>query len=640
MRSPLHSRPIRQPTEGTKRVQPQAMSNEAPSGSIAAEINALLTLTISSVAFATSFAVLIFSGGLQSGMPRAIGTFLVGGGVMAVLVAWRSQIQPVATLIQGGPAILMAGVAASFIARDGTEVADVFVLLVVTMLVTSLATWLLGHFGLGGLGRRLPKPVVDAFVGGIGWLLLKGGFSVMTNSTVGLADLRGLFEFETAKYWAPGFAIGLVAWLANRSHRVPNYVSGLVLCTCLVGFYAVVARTSSFSVVESGGWLLGPFPETASTRMVTPSEFANADWTSIARTTPGILSVAGVACITHMFNLAGIRSKLAPRLDVDAELRTSAGVNVAAGLFGVTPGFQALAYTMVLHQMGGTRRITPMISGGLVLVFGIIGVTAVGYVPRLIFGALWVMIGLAMLDNWIGGLLRSTSATEKLLGLLIGGAVAWFGLLPGLGVGLAAAGVAFIVSYSRVDPVRRMSAGHQLCNRVARLPNGTERRRALGDHLIVLELQGYLFFGSLISLEDRLREVTLGPAVVEAVVIDFTRVTGVDSSGCAVVARLLEELRVEGIGIWVSAADPAPIEALLASQPELARHAIFSDSLDAALDDAETSAAIAELMDAPIPDARSEPDYPTLVESSVRPLCDLPFTLRPASRFEWTRAGN
>ncbi len=509
MRSRQQSRTERKPAKGARHAPPRATSDETPSGSIASEINALFTLTISSVAFATSFAVLIFSGALQAGMPRAIGTFLVGGGVMAVLVAWRSQVQPVATLVQGGPAILMAGVAAGFIAREGTEVADVFVLLVVTMLVTSLATWLLGHFGLGGLERRLPKPVVDAFVGGIGWLLLKGGIGVMADRTLGLTDLGGLFDSEVAKYWVPGAAIGLVAWLANRSSRVPNYVSGLVFCACLVGFYTTVGFTSSISAVESEGWLLGPFPQTGSTRMVTPIEFASADWVSIAMTAPGIFSVAGVACITHMFNLAGIRCKLAPRLHVDAALRTSAGASITAGLFGVTPGFQALAYTMVLHQMGSTRRVIPIISGGLVVVFGMVGVGAVGYAPRFIFGALWVMTGLAMLDNWLGGLMRSTSASEKLLGILIGGAVAWFGLLQGLGVGLAAAGAAFIVSYSLVDPVRRMSSGHQLCSRVTRLPNGIERRGAVSDHLLVLELHRSLRRQRHSRLPDRRRPGSL-----------------------------------------------------------------------------------------------------------------------------------
>lgn len=390
-------------------------TGETAPGSTAADLVSVFTLTISSVGFAISLAVLVFGGALESGMSRGIGSFVVGGGVMAIVVGSRSQIVPVATFVQESPAILMVVVAADFAAREGVGVADVFVLLVVTMVATSFATGLLGHFGLGGIGRYLPTTVVGAFVGGTGWLLLKGGLDVMTSSTLRIGDVGGLFRLHIAQFWVPGLVIGVVAWLAGRSQRVPACAVGLILCGTLAGFYGVVALGSSVAAVEQAGWLLGPFPEAGGARLVTPDEFSAANWSGIVEMAPGIASVVGMALIAQLFSLTGIRSELVPRLNIDAELRICAKANLAVALLGVTPGFQGMGYTVLLNRLGATRRAVPVVSGVLVVVFGMVGVASVGYVPRFIVGALLVMTGAVLLDGWMRTLMRSPAAPSDSL---------------------------------------------------------------------------------------------------------------------------------------------------------------------------------------------------------------------------------
>jgi len=286
----------------------------AAPGSVVADVISVLTLTVSSIAFSISIAVIIFSGALDSGMSRAIGSFVVAGGVMAAVVAARSQIVPVAMFVQEGPALLVAAIAGDFIAAEGAEAADVFVLMAVTMFATSLAAYLLGRFGLGRLVRCVPVSVVAAFLGGTGWLLCKAAFDVMTNTTVGIADLGGLSAGADAELWAPGLVIGVIGWLAGRCSLVPPYGLGIIIVGCLAGFYLVVAIASSIPAVEAGGWLLGPFPEAAGLRVVTPNEFRHADWWGIARAIPGIAGVVGLSCMAQLLNLTGSAARGIPRL--------------------------------------------------------------------------------------------------------------------------------------------------------------------------------------------------------------------------------------------------------------------------------------------------------------------------------------
>lgn len=562
-------------------------SRPAASGSLLADIVATLTLTIVSVGFAISLAVLVFDGALKPGLSRAIGSFVVGGGLMAVVVARRSSVVPVATFIQDAPAILMAAVAADFIARGGTGIGDVFVLLVITVLLTALATRLLASFHLGELGRYLPKSVVCASIGGMGWLLFKGGFDVMTSRTLGLGDVRMLLSFDLAKFWLPGTAIGAAGWLASRTQRVPAYVVGLIICFGLAAFYAVVALVSSLDAVESAGWLLGPFPDSGGARLVTPNEFRGANWAAIARTSPEILSVVGIACASQLVHLTGIRCELAPQLDVDDELRLSARANLASALFGVTPGSQGLGYTVLLKRLGATRRAVALVAGGVTIAVGIVGVGAIGYVPRLVVGGMLILAGATLLEDWWRGLSQAERGVEQILGVAVIGAVIKFGLLQGIGLSLIVAAAIFVVRCSRVNPVKSMHTSVDLRSRVPRSPHEQKRLTAIGERLVVVELHGYLSFGSLPALEDRFGGPEFTSPAVEALVIDFGSVAAIDSSARSFIAQLLQGLRTDGVLVWVAALNPRLEAALFASDADPATEVAFAPTLNDALARAE-----------------------------------------------------
>lgn len=587
-------------------------STRAPA-SLVADAIAVFTLSMKIAGSAISMAVLVFSGALEVGLSRGIGSFVAAGGIMAIWIAARSAIVPAATIVQDGPAIVMAAVAAGLVARsDAVQVGDVFVLLALTTLVTGIAMWAIGHFRLGALVRYMPTTVVGAFIAGTGWLLFKGGFAVMIGSDIGVGDVVGLFDLDMTKFWVPGLLLGLVGWLLGRSDRAPAYSVGLAVILSLGAFWVVVAVASSVEAVEQGGWLIGPFPDTAGFTMVSLSEVQNADWAGIGASIPGIASVVGLAIVAQLLNLTGLGSQLAPRLDVDGEVRTSATANIVASLLGTSPGFHALGDTLLAHRMGATRRLVAILTGVILLGLGVLGVGAIGYVPRLIIGALLVIVGVGLLEEWIQSLLRTTSWVEQALSAAILLVIAWFGILEGIGAGLVAACAVFVVRYSRVDPVRAVGSGSDLRSRVDRSPSEEETLKAAQDQFAAFELQGYLFFGSLTMLEDQIRKATADAAVnkrldgtdaggsagldgadaaasdgLDAVILDFKNVTGIDSSGYEVIGRLLEELDTSGIAVWASSLSEKAAAALAATVPDLPSGVRFAVTLDEAVEQCE-----------------------------------------------------
>lgn len=304
-----------------------------------------------------------------------------------------------------------------------------------------------------------------------------------------------------------------------------------------------------------------------------------------------------MSVVVILLNLSGIGVATSSRVDVDAELRVAGEANVLMAIMGAAPGFHGLGNTLLLKRLGAQRRVVPAAAGAVMILFGVLGVAAIGYVPRLIVGALLVTVGAALLIDWVFELLHTVSLVERVLSLAILAVIASVGVLEGIGVGLVAACGVFIVRYSRVDPIRVGGTAPATHSRVDRSQVQVQMLRQRADRLAVFELQGYLFFGSLTKLDERFHGTDAEGAAgsdgvdatslfsrLDAVVLDFDTVTGMDTSGYALIAQLVAELHGEGSLVVLSALDSDLRGALTAAMPSIDDHVSWASTLDHALE--------------------------------------------------------
>lgn len=556
------------------------------------DLLAALVLTVASMGQAISMAVIIFAGSLEAALPRAIGSFVLAAGVFTIYVAWRSQIVPTATVIQDGPAIVLVAIAAVVgfggSASSGT---DIFVLIAITTMATGAISWLLGWIRAGVLVHYLPTTVVAAFMAGTGWLLIKGGMDGMVGFGIGADDVGALVKPDMAKFWVPGVLLGIAVWLVGRSPRLPNTAASALIVAALGGFYLIVVSVSSVSAVEADGWFIGPFPNASGPTLVTPSELADADWGAILGVLPGMASVVAVSVIVMLLNLTGLESLDRKGFDIDREIRLAGVTNLFLGPVGTSPGFHGLGDTVLLRRLGVKRRVVPIAAGVLMVGFGILGVGLIGYVPRIVVGALLVAVGAALLEQWFIGLVRLVSRIEQLLSVAIVLTIGVVGILEGIGVGLAAACAVFVVRYSRVDPVRAAHSGTTLRSRVDRPQHQVAALRNRADRVAVFELQGYLFFGSLVSLR-RTMDTALGgdssPSErLDAVILDVRNVTGIDTSSYSLIGDIARTLGDRGTELLISSMSDELQRSLVRAIPDLDEAVSWAPSLDYALEAAE-----------------------------------------------------
>lgn len=550
------------------------------------DVVAMFSLALSIVGSAVGYAALIFAGPLEAGLPRATSSFMFGTAVSTLYVGWRSRITPVIGGAQDGPAVVIVAVSAGVVARgSSTAATDVTVMIGLVAMVTALAMLAIARLGLGKIVRYLPTTVISAFIAGTGWLLFKGGFSVMVSRDIGIGDIDDLFSVDLVKFWVPGMILGLALLACGQSDRIAPIVSSALVFGSVGVFFAIALTTSSMSVIEDGRWLVGPFGDGAGLTFISASDVSNIAWSGVVSDLPGLLSVVAVSIVALLLNLTGLESVTRSSVDADHELVTAGVANLAIAPFGGLVGFHALGDSVLARQLGARDKMVPIGAGLMAAVFALFGTELVGLVPRMVVGGLLVAVGLALLLRWGKELLRTISWTQRVFSCVIVLAIAFIGILEGIAVGLIAATMIFVFQYSRIDPVRLASSGTQLKSHVDRSPTAAGLLAASGKKLAVYQLQGYLFFGSISQLIERVRsrgdEKDPG---LEFVVLDFRQVTGIDWSGWSLLERLADELDSAGRTVLLCGMSDDVERLLRRSEPVFATRVRIFETLDEALE--------------------------------------------------------
>ncbi|MGH2696627.1 MAG: SulP family inorganic anion transporter [Actinomycetota bacterium] len=491
------------------------------------------------VVLATSLAALVFSGELAQHRGAGIGLALLGGAVVMLVIAVFSSLPFSVGSIQDTTATIIALLGARIAAAVPREDAFLTVVLAITVatIVAGLFFFALGTLRLGDLVRYVPYPVIGGFLAGTGWLLATGAVGVLTDVSVSISTLSEVAA-EAAK-WLPGLAFAMtVLWVTRR--RPHPAVIPLVSIGAIALFYVgVLISGQDVEGARAGGWLIGPFPSGGLWRPWSIEALGGADWGAVLSQAVGMGTVLMVGVLTLLLNTTGIELVTERDIDLNRELRAAGAANVAAGIGGGLIGFHALSLTTLAHRAGARTRL-PGIVGAAICVGTLgFGASALSLIPKLVLGGLLLYLGLGFLLDWVVLAWRRLPRVDYALVLLILAVIAAFGFLIGVAVGTLVALVMFVVEYSRGDVVNRAVSGAAYRSKVDRDPGHLAILRAHGERIHMFELQGYLFFGTASSLLDRIKE-RLDDARLQGarfVVIDFRRVTGLDSSAVLVFTK-------------------------------------------------------------------------------------------------------
>jgi sulfate permease, SulP family len=492
-----------------------------------------------------SFSALIFSGDLAGQLPFGLGFIMVGDAILCAVVVLLSSYRGSIAVEQDAPNAILALVAANLLvalpvtASPAQRLSTVVVMIAGTTIITGLIFLLLGIFKLGGLVRFLPYPVMGGFLAGTGWLLLTGGVGVMVETSLGLA----LLQPDSLLRWLPGLILGVVMWLAVNRFKNPLllvvvFVAGIVL------FYAAAwLMKIPISRLSAGGWLLGPFPTGSLWQFPLQLEtLAQVNWPALVSQIPNLAPIALISVIALLLNANGLELLVKKDINLNHELVVAGVGNVAAGFTGGLVGYHTISLSSLNYTLSGNKRLPGLITSLFILLTVFMGAFLLGFIPKMTLGALLVFLGLSMLVEWVYQAWFKFPKMDFVIILLTLGMIAFRGFLQGIAVGLMITLILFIVRYSRVSVVHHAVSGASYHSRVTRSLRQREILEALGDQLYILQLQGFIFFGTANALFEQVRGRCHQASLpqIRFALLDFAQVTGLDSTGLLSFCKMLQ----------------------------------------------------------------------------------------------------
>ena len=519
-----------------ERFQPDKLLNGIVAGLIAGLI-ATLTDIIPMAAF-------VFSGNLEPYVATGIGINLFSAAIVGLVIALRSSFKgiiafPVAEEM-ATLAVILSAVAQQIPSSATAE--EVILTLVATIALSSLLVGgfllVIGRLRFGELIRFLPYPVVGGFLAGIGCLLSLGGLQVMVEVGT-VAQLPILLQPDLLLKWVPGavFALGLL-WITHRYKHILVIPLSFAGVTSL--FYVILSLTHTpLSEAFQQRWLLGPFPSGQLWRPITLFNLTQVNWSLVLTQLPGMCVLMLITALSILLVCSGIELITEQDLDLNRELQAAGVANLFSGLLGGIVGSHTIGATLLAGKIGGNTRSTGIIVSGFYLTILFAGLSLLSFFPRFVAGGALLFIGIPLILSWVYQGWFKLSRIDYVVMLLITAIVVTVGFMEGIIVGLAVTIALFVWQYSQINVTRYALSGINYVSRLRRSPNQERLLRQNGNQIQILQLQGFIFFGTAHTLLQQIRqqlsdlgdlETSPETAIIRFLVLDFRLVSGLDSS--------------------------------------------------------------------------------------------------------------
>lgn len=490
------------------------------------------------VIFQSAYAALIFSGDLAAQLPRGMGIMLFGAFSMGAIVALTSSFHSTVTAPQDAPTAIMSLIATAIAASVGSAAGGeaAFITVTAAIALTAVCTGLfllaLGWFKLGNLIRFIPYPVVGGFLAGTGWLLVKGAISIMSGHPLSFASAGVLMESAVVVKWLPGFLFAIVLFFSMQQFRHFLVMPAMIIGAIFFFYLMLFLTGTDIAGAAANGWLLPPLDGGIIWQPFSQSAFQQIDWNAIIQQSGNLATILVISVISLLLNASGLELIAGKEIDLNQELRSTGFANIVSGLGGSSVGYMSLSLSAFGFRIGSRSRLSGLTSAAICGLTLFLGAGIVAYFPKPLLGGLLLFLGISFLIEWLILAWFRLPKSEYLLVVLILITIGIFGFLEGMVLGTLISVILFVVNYSRIDVVKHTLSGKTYRSNVERAAPDRNLLNEYGDHLYILKLQGYIFFGTAHNVfnqvKDRLNRSDL-PAL-QFVLLDFRLVYGVDSS--------------------------------------------------------------------------------------------------------------
>lgn len=494
---------------------------------------------------AVSFGTVIFSGELSPALPFGIGLLLFSATIVsAIATSLSSYPAIVATVSEPSIPVLSLVARQIFELMPNASFEEKLFTVTATIILNTVVTGTiflgLGWFKLGGFVRFIPYPVVGGFLAGTGALLVLGALHSISGLDFHHFTISALFQPNVLLQWVPALIFATVMFAGPQ--RIDHFLTipGIIVSAIALFYLCLAITGTSIAQAESQGLLLEKIAPGGLFNFVTLPSLVNADWRVVLQQVPSLAALWLIDTIALLLNANGIELVANRDLDLNHELKATGVATIASGMGGGLGGFAGLGENTLVHHLGGTRRLVGWLISGMCLAMLLGGAAVLSFLPKFVLVGIPLLLALELFYEWLYQTWFRVSRSDYAVIVLIVLVTVTVGYLQGIGVGLIAAIVLFVVNYSRLTVTKRVASGAYYHSNVLRTDEEMNILEAEGDQTYIIELQGLIFFGTANKLLDQVRDRIDHPTQtpVQFVVLDFRLVSGLDASAVLSFAKL------------------------------------------------------------------------------------------------------
>lgn len=427
--------------------------------------------------------------------------------------------------------------------------ATVIVSYAMSSIITGTVFFVLGSARLGTLVNFFPHSILTGCIGGVGIFLFVTGIEVSARLP-GNFEFTGevfsqLFKADTIILWLPplGLAILLltIKHFYDRPWLVPAYYIGITAI-----FYIVVAATPNLGLesLRAKGWVFeAPDASVAFYNFYSYYKFGLVNWDAIWATVPTQFALTFFGILHVPINVPNLAAVIQEdNISVNRELIMHGISNTLSGCVGSIQNYLVFVNSVLFMETGGDSRLAGYMLALATFGLWVAGPVVIGYVPVMVVGTLIYMLGIDLtmeaLVATYGRLHRLEYFTIVVIALVMG----FYDFVVGIAVGIGLACLVYVVQTSRKTVIRAEFSGTVAESTVRRHPRQREYLHRAGSQIRVVKLGGYLFFGSIVKVEKKVRALIDAEAFaatpIRYLVLDFDHITGIDFSAAEAFGRM------------------------------------------------------------------------------------------------------
>lgn len=547
----------------TRPIAGQDAASQPPSlsGDLAGGITAAMLALPQALALGTLVWLPLGAAGAHWGVAAGLLTAIIGG-VVGRLTGTPWQISGA----RASTAVILAGLVAWLVKQPGLAAHPELVVLCVaaSVLGGGLLQLTMAALGFGRTLKFIPYPVLAGFMFGIALVILIQQLPPL----IGLPP-----DTAVADLWSRMKPLALLVGLVTvfvalivtaHAPRIPAplaaLVAGALVHWMLTGVVGGDALGATLSADTDARDVMLPVLGTAG---IDVSALSRAVIGQVAITA---LLLAVVGSIDSLLCAATIDAATGSDQDGDRVLRAQGAGNLLAAAVGGLFVSSTNIIAITNHRVGGRSMRAGLIHSLilLALLFGA-GFFA-SYLPYAVLAGIMITLALGVAEDWWQDFVATTrGATGEhaaghprdakgnlIIAVLVAATTALVNVVSAVLVGVIAATVLLITRMSS-SVIHRVSDASARSSLRVRKADALAFLREHGKAIAVVELQGYLFFGSADRLKSEVEALAAGR---ESIILDFRRVVEIEASGARQLALLGKALSLRRVELALAHVPP------------------------------------------------------------------------------------